>query len=108
LADSNTWVPVSTLDDLWDGEMATVSVDGTAVLLANIGGEVVAYEDRCPHAATPLSRGDLKGNVLTCSAHEWVFDCRTGGGINPAVVCLRRFAVRLDGDAINVCLEEPE
>ena len=82
--------------------MLTVTVGAIDLLVCNIGGEVFAYEDRCPHLANPLSKGSLDAHVLTCAAHEWTFDARTGNGVNPAAACLRRFPVRLDGDTILV------
>jgi toluene monooxygenase system ferredoxin subunit len=45
---------------------------------------------------------------LTCGAHEWQFDARTGRGVNPASACLHRYPVRLDGEQIFVDLREDE
>ena len=96
------WVAASTLDDLWEGETRSVTLEGREVLLCNLEGTVFAYDDSCPHLGNPLSKGRLEEQVLTCAAHEWSFDVRTGGGINPAGVCLRRYPVRLEGDRILV------
>ncbi|MDG4667215.1 Rieske 2Fe-2S domain-containing protein [Mycobacterium sp. 236(2023)] len=98
------WLEVGNLESLWEGEMCVVSVGAVDVLLCNIGGQVHAYQDRCPHLANPLSDGELRDNILTCAAHEWVFDARTGNGVNPEVACLHRFSVRTDGDRILVHL----
>lgn len=97
------WVPVSSLDELWAGEMAMVVVDGVQVVLLNIDGEVVAFDNRCPHAGSPLAEGRLEGAKLICAAHEWEFDSRTGKGVNPASACLRPVRVRVDDDVI--CLD---
>jgi toluene monooxygenase system ferredoxin subunit len=99
------WVDAATLDELWDGEMLTVNIGAVDVLLCHLDGEVFAYEDRCPHLANPLSKGALDAPVLTCPAHEWAFDVRTGTGVNPAAACLRRFPVRIEGDTILVDLD---
>lgn len=96
------WRVAGTLDGLWEGEMEAVRLGTVDVLLCNVDGEVFAYEDRCPHLASPLSEGVLDGALLTCAAHEWAFDVRTGGGVNPASTCLRRYPVRLDGEQIFV------
>lgn len=100
------WLDAGTLEDVWEGEMCAVTLGAVDVLLCNIEGRVHAYQDRCPHLANPLSRGELRGNILTCAAHEWVFDARTGNGVNPEDACLRRFPVRVDGDRILVHLGE--
>jgi toluene monooxygenase system ferredoxin subunit len=100
------WLDAGTLDDVWEGEMCAVSLGAVDVLLCNVDGQVHAYHDRCPHLANPLSDGELRENTLTCAAHEWVFDARTGDGVNPEDACLRRFPVRVDGDRILVQLGE--
>jgi toluene monooxygenase system ferredoxin subunit len=96
------WVVVGTLDELWEGDMLSVMLDGREVLLCNVEGAVFAYDNSCPHLGNPLSNGKLEEHVLRCAAHEWSFDVRSGGGINPAQACLRRYPVRLDGDHILV------
>jgi toluene monooxygenase system ferredoxin subunit len=98
------WRYAGSLDDIWAGEMTAVNLGAADVLLCNLDGTLVAYEDRCPHLARPLSEGALDGDVLTCGAHEWQFDARTGRGVNPASACLRRYPVRLDGEQIFVRL----
>jgi toluene monooxygenase system ferredoxin subunit len=72
------------------------------VLLCNLGGDVFAHADRCPHLANPLSAGDLENGVLRCAAHEWQFDVRTGRGVNPDSARLHSYRVRLDGERIFV------
>jgi toluene monooxygenase system ferredoxin subunit len=100
------WHAVATLDELREGEMKAVTVNGKPIVLINVAAEIYAYEDRCPHSGTPLSEGILDGAILTCSAHEWVFDTRHGQGINPATARLRPVAVEVEGEVISVCPEE--
>ena len=94
------WRYAGTLDELWEGEVRGIDLGGVDVLLCNVDGELFAYEDRCPHLANPLSHGVLNHNTLTCAAHEWEFDARTGQGVNPQAARLKPFPVRLDGDRI--------
>lgn len=100
------WLQAGTLESLWEGEMCAVSLGAVDVVLCNIDGEVHAYQDRCPHLAKPLSEGHLRENLLTCAAHEWVFDALTGNGVNPEGVRLQRFPVRIDEDRIFVRMGE--
>ena len=104
-AEDNGWQVVATLDDVWVGDLKAIDVGGIAVVLVNVGGEIRAYDDRCPHSGTPLSKGTLNGEILTCSAHEWVFDCRVGHGINPASARLRPVPIRVEGEAILIRAE---
>ncbi len=64
-------------------------------------------EDACPHAGYPLHEGNLEDCVITCNAHGWPFDVRTG--FDPdhedgfPVPC---FAIEIEGDDIRVDLED--
>jgi toluene monooxygenase system ferredoxin subunit len=91
---------VATRDELWDGEMTVLEVDGQGVLLVNVDGGIHAYADSCPHLGTRLSRGSLRRNALTCSTHGWEFDVCTGQGINPKAACLESFAVKVENGDI--------
>jgi len=95
-------------EDLWSGEMAGLSIDGTPVLLLNIDGAIRAYEDCCPHQRSPLSAGSLQEGMLTCGTHHWQFDAATGRGINPKGSCLRSLAVKIDRGEILVDVGEAQ
>lgn len=90
------------LGELWVGELRGVVVDGTKVLLVRLADGVRAFEDRCAHKGVALSEGQLEGTTLTCRAHAWRYDGATGRGVDPATVCLRAFAVRVEGDDVLV------
>ncbi len=55
-----TWQVVMPAADLWAGELTGVRLGGKKIVLVNVGGEIRAFEDRCPHLAEPsgLSHGD--------------------------------------------------
>jgi toluene monooxygenase system ferredoxin subunit len=92
------WTEAMHLDDLWDGEMEGVEVGGKQVLLVNIDGDVRAYRNRCPHQEWALSEGDFDGETITCARHLWVFDARSGTGVNPDNCALARYPCRVDED----------
>lgn len=55
------------------------------VLFRDESGQAAALLDRCPHRNTPLSLGEVRGDVLQCSYHGWQFDahgeCRAVPGL---------------------------
>ena len=92
------WRDTINLDDLWEGDMTAVVVDGEPVLLVNVDGTIRAYSDQCPHQASALHQGDLDGETLTCAAHLWEFSAVTGLGVNPADAQLKSFGCRVGDD----------
>jgi toluene monooxygenase system ferredoxin subunit len=101
-AETAGFAAIADESDLWDGEMEPYHLDGQEILLIRLDGEYHAYDGACPHQGTSLSAGTLDDGVLTCSAHEWEFDARTGQGINPRIACLRRREVRIAGGRVLV------
>ena len=94
------WHETMHINDLWEGDMAPVEVDGTKVLLVNVDGDVKAYLNRCPHQAWALDEGDFDGQTLTCIRHMWTFDVADGKGINPDDECLKAFKCEVGPDGV--------
>jgi nitrite reductase/ring-hydroxylating ferredoxin subunit len=63
---------------------------------------VSAFEDSCPHAQWRLSDGELIGDVLECPGHGWEFRATTGSCVNVPAYCLKRFAVRVRNDVVEI------
>ena len=55
--------------ELWTGELTSVVVDGTRILLLRVDDGVYAYEDRCAHQRARLSEGRLDGCVSLRRRH---------------------------------------
>jgi toluene monooxygenase system ferredoxin subunit len=102
------WHRALPAEDLWEGDIAEVAVRGRPLMLVRLhGGEVRAYQGRCPHQGVSLAGGEFDGRFLSCSAHAWRFDLATGRGVNPASCTLVAFPVAIRDDQIFVQLEDP-
>lgn len=66
------------LEEVPPGTMRGVDVDGRAVLLANVEGEIHAVRNTCPGSVAPLSLGFFTPPVVICPWHNDAFDVRTG------------------------------
>jgi Fe-S cluster biogenesis protein NfuA/nitrite reductase/ring-hydroxylating ferredoxin subunit len=73
-----SWTTLDVASPVGDGA-ARATVNGTRLLLANVGGTLLAYRDTCAACRSPLVHGELEGGVLTCPS------------------CSRRFALPLAG-----------
>jgi toluene monooxygenase system ferredoxin subunit len=105
LACEDGWAVALPLDELWEGEMVGVRVGTADVLLVHLGKDGIhAYDNRCPHAQSRLSEGQLSTTTLRCAAHHWEFNLRSGAGINPRNCRLRRYPVRIDEGVVMVQL----
>jgi toluene monooxygenase system ferredoxin subunit len=100
----------------WEAVLASAAVPeavptaaeaaGRPVCLVRLDGEVHAFDDACPHRQWPLHEGRLSGGVLTCRAHTWEWDVRTGKLLRMrAPECLVRHAVRERDGMVEVAVD---
>ncbi len=98
---------VAKKNEISSGTGTTVDVNGKELALFQIDGEFYAIDNTCPHAGGPLGDGELDGNVVTCPWHGAEFDCTTGEFLSPpAPSGVETYEVKVDGDDVNVKLED--
>jgi Fe-S cluster biogenesis protein NfuA/nitrite reductase/ring-hydroxylating ferredoxin subunit len=61
-----SWFEVSSVGELADGSVAPVSVAGSALLIANVEGTLLAYRDVCASCGGTVHDGSLSGGALAC------------------------------------------
>jgi Fe-S cluster biogenesis protein NfuA/nitrite reductase/ring-hydroxylating ferredoxin subunit len=62
------------------GTFATLTIDASDMLVANVGGTLLAYRDQCGGCGAPLARAAMTpAGLLTCGVCERVFDLRHAG-----------------------------
>ena len=71
------FVKVASISELEVGSCKTVEVNGKAIALFNVDGQVFALDNACLHQGGPLGEGMLEGEVVTCPWHFWEFNVRT-------------------------------
>ncbi len=87
--------------DLLPGQMRCVVVDGLPIGVANVAGQVYAFDDACRHEGGPLSSGVLIDGTVTCPWHGWTYQLRTGKAIVPPVgIRIRTYSVEIIDDMI--------
>ena len=72
------WVPVCSRSALSSGQMTMEEVGDREIVLADVDGEVFAFDGICTHALGYLDQGELEGYQVLCPLHEGRFDVRTG------------------------------
>lgn len=88
---SRHWFPLAPSSELTGSRPLARCLLGQELALVRLGGEAVAFEDRCPHRQVRLSRGLAEDTTLTCGYHGWCFDrdgslvAMAGGGSCPRV-----------------------
>ena len=71
-------VEVARSGELDDGAMKAVLAQGKEILLAKVGDNYYAADNRCSHMGGNLSQGKLEGSIVTCPLHGSQFDLTDG------------------------------
>lgn len=108
---------VCPLAELPPGSRRIIEVDGRSIGVFNIGGDLYAIRNLCPHAGAPLCQGTIGGTMLPsephtyvyglddrllrCPWHGWEFDLQTGRPpLNSADVTVRTYRARVEDDQV--------
>ena len=59
--------------------VAALKVDGASLLLADVGGTLLAYVNQCASCGETISEAELAGGMLRCPACEIEFDLPRAG-----------------------------
>jgi nitrite reductase/ring-hydroxylating ferredoxin subunit len=89
------------------GGVAILRAGSYDVAVFDVGGELYAYENACPHQGGPIGEGVVENGTVTCPWHAWCFDLRSGSMTLGDFARLRRFQLRVEGDAIFIA-NQPE
>ena len=105
--------PVAREGEIAPGGRKIVSVGRIEIGLFNVGGEVRAYRNACPHAGAPVCLGRISGTsmpskvyeyiygregcILRCPWHGWEFDLRTGEQVVDPGIRLKEVPVESEG-----------
>lgn len=84
MSHAGEFVPVATVAELPKNGMKQVEIFGRPIIVANTGREIVAFAQACPHAGTSLFKGKLKGRMIFCPLHYYMWNVSSGEPIEPA------------------------
>src|SRR6185437_3767286 len=81
--------------DIAEGGKLVGQVGDDEVLVARIGGELLAIGARCTHYQGPLGEGLIVGDTVRCPWHHAHFCLRTGEALaGPAIDPVKRWTAR--------------
>jgi Fe-S cluster biogenesis protein NfuA len=73
------WADVPHVSDLGIGAMAQTPVGGVPLLVANVGGTLLAFRNACAGCGAPLHRAELDGGLVTCPGCQTQFELPLAG-----------------------------
>ena len=100
---AGNFVSVGRISDIPPNGMGEFDLAGEAIVVANLGDRVVAFQSMCSHMDGPLAQGWLQDRTVVCPWHGSAFSADTGEVLNrPATRPIRTYEVRIENGAILV------
>ena len=98
-------VTVATADELQNGHMKLLWVNGDRLALAKTKDGYCAFQDRCTHRGASLAAGVLVGDIVHCLWHGSQFNVRTGQvECGPAKEKIKVYKTRLKGNEVHLVI----
>lgn len=105
---SDSWHPIIAVSAFPADAKLAVNVSGWHILIARIGNDFHAVNDRCTHQAARLSDGKIRRGAIMCARHGALFDLVNGRCVGRTYTDLRIFPVRvIDGIIEAAVPDEP-
>jgi nitrite reductase/ring-hydroxylating ferredoxin subunit len=83
------------------GNLVAVEVGGVRIAIANVNGQLYAFDDTCTHEQCSLAEGILEDAVVTCPCHGAQFDVKTGRVVAPpAPSPVRSYPLRVENGQV--------
>lgn len=98
------WKPVCRADEVVPDQITQCPLPdgGRAIAVRDSAGAIRVFQGTCPHQRRSLADGDLCDDVLTCAAHMWAFDIRSGEGIQGAEADLAEYPTTIEDGQVLV------
>lgn len=97
------WVTLCRTGEVPDEDVLEVVLDGHVYCAYRIAGRHYVTDGICTHAVARLAEGFVLDDVIECPMHNGRFHIPTGRVEGPpACEPLRTYAVRVEGDALQI------
>ncbi len=86
-------VDVAAITDVPAGHGLAVTAEGRSIAIFRLGDGLVAYQGACLHRGGPLAEGHCRNGIVTCPAHWWRYDLRSGSRVDAPDLRLTRYPI---------------
>ncbi|MGE0215838.1 Rieske (2Fe-2S) protein [Mycolicibacterium sp.] len=94
------WIAVGKIEDIAAQQNPVITYDGEAVLLHRVGDVWHAFSMACPHKGGLMRQIDIRGDVLACPLHAWLFDLNDRGRERHDYGDLMAFETKVEDDQL--------
>jgi len=98
------WVKIASTNEFKNNGALAKKIKDAHVALFNVDGVFHAIENACYHQGVELHDGFVKDGMVTCPAHAWRFDLKTGACSRDPSIIMKTFKIKVEGEDIFIYL----
>ena len=99
------YIKVAKVSDLQNRRYKSCTIFSKKIaIFKNEDGSLYAMESHCKHQNADLLASPIKGDMVTCSRHGWVYNIKTGQCMENSWGYLRKFDLKIENEDIFVNL----
>jgi 3-phenylpropionate/trans-cinnamate dioxygenase ferredoxin component len=102
------YIEVARADLIPPGSGSRFTIADKEIAVFNVGGDICAIADTCPHAGGSLGMGKLDGRIVTCPVHGMKFDVTNGCFAGTSDSGVASFPAKVVDEKIMVSLSSNE
>ena len=98
-------IKVAALKEIPRNYGKVVQAGGKLIALFKMQDAVYAIDNECPHRGGPLGEGSVRGKIVSCPWHLWLYDMTSGQCLSNPYGHVRSYPVSVDGDEVWVTID---
>ncbi|MGQ0793301.1 MAG: Rieske (2Fe-2S) protein [Deltaproteobacteria bacterium] len=95
-------ISVAKVGEIEQGKRKIVIINGREVAVINLGGELCAVRNACPHEGFPLTYAPVYQGRILCPNHGWMFEVKTGVCLRDASYPLKTYRIVIEGADVKI------
>ncbi len=100
------FIKIATVNDFREKNIISYNLIGKCIgVVRKEDGNFFATEVGCKHQRADLTKGEIKGLIVTCHRHGWQYDLESGKCLNHDSADLRKYPLKIENDEIYISLQ---
>lgn len=88
-------IKVCHIDEIPEKSAKVILTHDTPIAVFNAGGNIFAWDNRCPHRGASLGDGHITDTTVQCKFHLWEFDIEKKCAVANEAIKIKSFPVEI-------------
>ncbi|MCB1198440.1 MAG: nitrite reductase small subunit NirD [Deltaproteobacteria bacterium] len=98
------WEKIANVDELIQGKGKAFTIKGKNIAVFWLEEAYYGIENACYHQGAPIDDGDVKDCIVTCPAHSWKFDLKTGECTRDDSIVMKTYPVKVEAGDVKILI----